>query len=158
MENTEKKSRILDKKEQEILEILAKADEAKHETLFFDTEGDLLTVDEIKQILVPNDTDDPIEKHTLFYQGIQRLLRRGLPQGRMYKELRDLVREEINTYLSRGKAKKSGRRGADARMGYLTDMNTALDTIIEWTENKGSAADLYQRFKELNKMYISSGH
>jgi hypothetical protein len=153
MENIENKSRILDKKEQEILEILTKADDVKHETLLFDAEGDILTVDEIKQVLVPSDTDDPIEKYNMFYQGIQRLLKRGLPKGKMYKDACNLVREEINTFLSRGKTKKGGRRGADSRMAYLTDMSTALDAIIEWTENQGSAVDLYQRFKDLNKMY-----
>jgi len=153
MENIVNKRRVIDKNEQEILEILAKSDEAKYETLFFDADGDLLSVDEKKQILAPNDTDDPVEKHTLFYKGIQKILNSELPKGKKYKEVKVLVREEINTFLSRGKTKKGGRRGADARMGYVTDMNTAYEAIIEWAANKESAADLYQRFKELNKIY-----
>lgn len=153
MEDIKKKRRSPDEKEQEIREILAKADEIRLEDLFIDTDGDVLTVDEIKQILAPNDTDDPEEKYRIYYQGVEKLLRSGLPAGKLYEHVRRVVREEVLTFLSRGKTKKSGRRGADPRMGFLTDMNTAYDALIDWTARNGSATDLYDTFRELNKIY-----
>lgn len=141
--------------EQEIREIFAKADEVRTENLLVDADGDINMVDELKLILIPNDTDDPLAKYEKYYHGIQKLLKKGLPKGKRYKDIRSNVREEINIFLTRGKQKKNGRRGADSRMSYLTDMDTVLEHLIQWIANFQTTYELYETFKELNKQWTT---
>ncbi len=143
----------LTQEELEMQSILLKADESRTESLFIDGEGELNTVDEIKHMLIPSDTDDPVVKHEYFYQGIQKILRKELPKGSKYKELRSFIREEINVFLTRGKTKKGGRRGADVRMAYVTDMEMALETLIQWKADRENFTNLITSFVELNKKY-----
>ncbi len=154
MDNIKNSTRLYDKEEQEIREIFARADDSKTESLFIDNEGDIHLIDEIKQILIPDATDDPSAKYDRYYQGIQKLLKRGLPEGEMYKEARALVREEISIFLTRGKEKKGGVRGADSRQAFLPDMDIALACIITWFSSAQSTFELYSAFKELNKRYL----
>ena len=154
MKQKVKKTAKSTKTQEEILEILAKAEERQNESLFVDEEGDIQSEDEIKKLIL-EDTDDPELKHELYYKGIQKLLKSGLPKEKKYKEVREIVREEVNTFLAKGKRKKNGYRGADARMGFVGDMEMALDKIISWKANNGTATDLFIVFKELNdKMKI----
>ena len=143
----------LTQEELEIQSILLRADENRAESLFIDGEGELNTVDEIKRILIPSDTDDPVLKHEYFYQGIQKILNKELPKGISNKEFRDLIREEINIFLTRGKTKKAGRRGADVRMAFITDMEIALENLIQWKADRESFVNLFTVFSELNKKY-----
>lgn len=152
MEQKVKKSKKTTKTENEILEILAKAEEVATESLFVGEEGDVESVDEVRQIIL-GDTDDPESKHELYYQGIQKLLKSGLPTGKRFAEVSELVREEVNTFLARGKRKKNGIRGADSRMGYISDMEAALNQIIEWHEKRGTPVELYNEFKSLNDQF-----
>ena len=148
MEQKVKKSDKTTKTENEILEILAKAEEIATESLFVGEEGNVESVDEVRQMIL-GDTDDPESKHELYYQGIQKLLKSGLPTGKRFAE----VREEVNTFLARGKRKKNGIRGADSRMGYISDMEAALNQIIEWHEKRGTPFELYNEFKSLNDQF-----
>ena len=68
----------------------------------------------------------------------------------IYEDVRELVREEINTFLSRGKRKKNGVRGADSRMCYISDMEASINQIIEWHEKRGTPVEIYNEFKTLN--------
>ena len=76
-----------------------------------------------------------------------------MPKGEKYESLRELVREEINTFLARGKRKINGKRGADSRQAYLHDMDTALDALIHWSTNAQSTTELYETFRILNQKY-----
>lgn len=153
MQNSIKDKENLTQQELEIQSILLKADENRTENLFVNEEGELKTVDELKHILMPSDTDDPVLKHQYFYQGIEKILRKELPKGISNKELRGIIREEVNIFLTRGKTKKSGRRGADVRMAYITDMEVALENLIIWKVNNDSYTNLFMIFSELNKKY-----
>lgn len=148
-----KKSVALDKIEQEVNEILAQSEVVNTESLFIDAENDIQTIDELKQILIPDHADDPDAKYDKYYYGIQKLLKRGLPKGEKYENVRELVREEINTFLTRGKRKVNGKRGADSRQAYLPDMDVALDALIYWTANAQSTIELYETFRVLNQKY-----
>ncbi|MEN9612314.1 MAG: hypothetical protein RLZZ628_3128 [Bacteroidota bacterium] len=150
-----KKLVVPDKTEQEVNEILAQSEVINTESLFIDAENEIQTVDELKQILIPDFADDPDAKYDKFYYGIQKLLKRGLPKGEKYETLRELVREEINTFLTRGKRKVNGKRGADSRQAYLSDMNLALDALIHWTVQAQSTTELYETFRVLNQKYDS---
>lgn len=144
--------KVLSKEEEEIAKILLEADKNKEQTLFVDEEGELHTKDEIKQLIL-GDIDDPDAKHNLYYHHLQKLLKDNLLKGNQpkVKKAREIVREEINTFLTRGKRKnKSGIRGGDSRMAYLSDMEKALDVVIEWVLKNGSSIDLYNDFKKLN--------
>lgn len=151
MENITVIKSVFSNEELEIQEMFAKADEINTEKLFVDSEGDIMTIDEIKQIIIPSDTDNPAKKYEIYYKGIQKLLKNRLPSGTRYKEVNKQIREEINTYLAGGKRKKGNYRGADARMGNLTYMDITLAEIIQWTAVNGSFTDLYSIFNKLNK-------
>lgn len=153
MKHVQKSDSTLSQQDLEIQEMLAKADESRFESLLIDEEGQVITVDEMKQILIPSDTDDPVLKYDYYYHGIQKLLKKGLPEGDRYKNSRELIREEINTFLARGKRKKLGRRGADSRMGFIPEMEVALENIIQWTAKNESFVELYAIFKKLNEDY-----
>lgn len=153
--NKVKKTVITDKTAQEINEILAQSEVINTESLFIDAESEIQTVDELKQILIPDSSDDPSSKYEKYYYGIQRLLKSGLPKGANFESVREIVREEINTFLTRGKRKINGKRGADSRQAYLSDMDIALNALIEWTENIQSTIELYETFRGLNQKYKS---
>jgi hypothetical protein len=147
MDNKKKKAKSSN--EDEILEILAKAELSTSQTLFLDDESELISEDEIKK-LIPNDADNPNDKYNIYYKGIQKLLKMLLPKGKENKEYTDLVREEVNTFLTRGKRKKNGSRGADARMGYYTDMEKAFNVLSECVVSKGTMIDVYNAFRDMN--------
>lgn len=136
--------------QREIEDILMRADEAPTLKLFIGEEGDLESLDELKSILV-GDVEDPETKYEIYYQGIQKTLRTELPKGSKYKSLKDEVREEINTFLAGGKRKVNGKRGADSRMGYISDTEKAFDVIFSWKGRGGSIAELLMEFQKLNK-------
>lgn len=149
MNQKTKKKQETPETQEEILNILSKADERQTEFLFIDEEGTLQSEDEIKK-LVLGDTDDPDYKYDIYWNGIQKLLKSELPKGKKYEQVREVVREEVNTFLAKGKRKKNGSRGADSRMGYKEDMEIALDTIISWKAKRGTSMELYNEFKALN--------
>ena len=146
------------KKELQELEratILMKADEIKEETFDFDIDGNLNIKNEIDE-LVLNQIDDPEAKFQLYYNVINRLLRKHLPKGDNYKKVREYIYEEKNTFLTRGHRKnKKGIRGADGKMGYLSDFNELIDLITGWVSERGTVFELYTRMRDLN---ISKGY
>src|SRR5690554_5268018 len=88
-------------KEAEREAILMKADEVKGETLEIDFDGNIEIKNELDKLLL-EPIDNPEEKHALYYNVINRLLKNNLPKGPRYKTARDLIYEEKNTYLTRG--------------------------------------------------------
>ena len=136
----------------EVEELLQKAEEKVGHQLVIGNAGDLQTHDEIKHFALGNLPDDPDKKHDVYYKGIEKLLRRYLPTGDLYKEVRDAIREEKNIFLTRGKKlDKTGRRGGDSRFAPLSEMEDVMNLIANWATNNGNYMDLYNLFYEKNK-------
>lgn len=141
--------------EAERAEILMKADETKEETFDFDMSGQVELKNELADMMLEQ-IDDPEAKYNLYYNVVNRLLKKHLPKGEEYKEARDFIYEEKNTFLTRGHRKnEKGIRGADGRMAYIPDMNKLINVITNWISNKGTIFDLYTQLRNLN---ISKGY
>ncbi len=135
--------------------ILMKADEIKEETLIFDIDGQVEFKNEIAD-LVLEQIDDPEAKYNLYYNVVNRLLKKHLPKGDENKAARDLIYEEKNTFLTRGHRKdEKGIRGADGRMAYIPDINELINIITDWISNRGTMFDIYTKIRDLN---ISKGY
>lgn len=138
----------------EKLEILQKAKETQGKQLTINIEdGGLKEIDELKE-LIDQKFDNPEEKHSLFYNGIQNLLKKYLPKGKEYAEQRKIIHEEKLIFLNRGEAlKPDGTRGSDSRMTYAEDMNEMAKLISDWVLTSQDFVDLYLRLYELNEKY-----
>lgn len=150
-----KKEEIL-KKEKELQQeaereaILMKADENKHETLELDFEGNIDFKNEVESMML-SPVDNPEEKHQLYYKVINKILKKYLPKGEEFKQARDLIYEEKNTFLSRGhRIDERGIRGADGRMGYVDDMHTMVNIITKWITSNGGMYELYTKMRDFN--------
>lgn len=141
--------------EREREEILMQADETKDMTFDFDMDGQMVLKSEIADMML-EEIEDPEAKHDLYYNGIQRLLRRHLPKGEQHKRARDLIYEEKNTYMTRGhRVDDKGIRGADSRMTYIEDMHEMVNIVAEWVVSRGTMYDLYIKLRDLN---VSKGY
>lgn len=137
--------------EAERASILMKADEIKEETFDFDMDGQIELKSELSDMMLEQ-IDDPEAKYELYYNVVNRLLRKHLPKGEKYKPARDFIYEEKNTFLTRGHRKnEQGIRGADGRMAYINDINDLINIITKWISNKGTMYDLYSQLRDLNK-------
>lgn len=136
--------------EAERAEILMKADEIKEETFDFNMDGQVELKNELADMMLEQ-IDDPEAKYNLYYNVVNRLLKKHLPKGEEYKAARDYIYEEKNTFLTRGHRKnEQGTRGADGRMAYISDINELINVITTWISNKGTMFDLYTQLKNLN--------
>jgi hypothetical protein len=146
--STEKKE--ITNEELEKMEILRKADKNKGEQIALTPDGRFESKKEIQDFAV-GDIDDPDKKHDVYYKGIQKLLIRELPSGNSYKSARDLIYDEKNILITRGAKKDDqGIRGADSRMGFITDMEVALDIITNWIVERGTMYELYEKLRKKN--------
>lgn len=137
--------------EAERASILMKADEIKEETFDFDMDGQIELKSELADMMLEQ-IDDPEAKYELYYNVVNRLLRKHLPKGEKYKPARDFIYEEKNTFLTRGHRKnEQGIRGADGRMAYINDINDLINIITKWISNKGTMYDLYSQLRDLNR-------
>tara|TARA_B100001059_G_C17688001_1_gene503394 strand:+ start:257 stop:820 length:564 start_codon:yes stop_codon:yes gene_type:complete len=158
MKNQEnKKKEILksdDKKHSEKLEILRRVKDPKEKQLIVNFESDSLEIrDRLKEILNKS-FDDPEAKYNLYYKGIRHVLMQYLPKGKDYETERNVIYDEKNVFLNRGKAKdKAGLRGSDGRMTYNDDMGELADLIADWVMSSQDPVDLYQRLYDLNEKY-----
>ena len=133
----------------------AKRNESKEETFDFDLDGRLELKSELADMLL-DAIDDPEEKYNVYYNVINRLLRKHLPKGEENKPARDLIYEEKNTFLTRGNRKdEKGIRGADGRMSYAVDMHEMVNIITEWITSRGTMYNLYIKLRDLN---LSKGY
>lgn len=161
MDSKKKTAEELNKEKQnklEILEILQQAKETQGKQLTIDIQdGELKEVDELKE-LIDQKFDNPEEKHSLFYNGIQNLLKKYLPKGKQFAEQRKIINEEKLIFLNRGAAlKPDGTRGSDSRMTYAEDMNEMAKLISDWVLTSQDYVDLYLRLYDLNEKY-NYGH
>ena len=137
--------------EMERAAILMKADEIKEETLDFGVDGQIELKNEIADLMLEQ-IDNPEEKYNLYYNVVNRLLRKHLPKGEASKEARDLIYEEKNTFLTRGHRKdERGVRGADGRMAYIPDITELVNVITAWITSRGTMFDLYLKLRDLNE-------
>lgn len=137
-------------KEREREMILMEADKIKEQTFDFDTDGEIELKSEIEDMLMEK-IDDPEAKYDLYYNVINRLLKNHLPKGEYFKEARDLIYEEKNTFMTRGhRIDNRGIRGADGRMSYIEEMHEMVNIISEWISTKGTTYSLYTRMRDLN--------
>lgn len=157
-EEIKKKKEELDKKHMERLQILQKSRESIGRQLTFDIdEGGLKAIDEIKQ-LIDSNIQDPKEKYELFYNGIQKVLRKFLPMGKDFEQERRIIHDEKLIFLNRGKARGyDGVRGSDSRMTYNEDLAEMAKLVSEWAVTSQDPVDLYQRLYDLNEKY-NYGH
>lgn len=137
-------------RDMEIASILMKADDNKEETLDFGMDGQVALKNEIADLYLEQ-IDNPEEKYNLYYNVTNRLLQKHLPKGDEYKEVRDLIYEEKNVFLTRGHRKDaSGRRGMDGRMAYVSDIGELIDVVTKWITSKGTSFNLYMALRDLN--------
>ena len=143
------------KQELEQAEILMNANSDKEEVFAFDDNGDLIVKREIAEITLEA-IDNPQEKYELYYKVLNKMLLNNLPKGEEFKQVRDYIYEEKNTFLTRGhRIQKDGRRGADGRMSYIPDINEIINVVSSWVVRRGTLFDLYVSLRELN---ISKGY
>ncbi len=138
------------KQELEQAEILLNSNSDKEEVFAFDDDGDLIVKREIADITLEA-IDNPQEKYQLYYNVLNKLLQNNLPKGEEFKSVREYIYEEKNTFLTRGhRIQKDGRRGADGRMSYITDINEIINVVSSWIVRRGTLFDLYASLRELN--------
>jgi hypothetical protein len=146
---TTKKEKI-SKAEIEKIEILAKTDKVKGQQLTIDNKGKLESKRELKDFAIGT-VENPKKKYDVYYKGISKLLIKHLPKGKDFEKSRDFIYEEKNVYLSRGHRKdKLGIRGADGRMGYISDAEEILKVVMDWILSNGTMVELYNTLRDLN--------
>lgn len=139
----------------ERLELLRRAHEKKGKQLTISDEtGTLKEIDELRE-LVGKQLDNPEEKYNIYYKGIRKLLMDHLPKGKEYKEMRDIIYDEKNTFLNLGKTKSDGGgvRGSDGRMTFQPVMNEILDVVITWVGGSQNPFELYKELYMLNERH-----
>lgn len=147
--DTHKKAKLTEQdKERE--EIFLQAASKKGQQMFLGEDSRFQSKKEIESYAI-GDIDDPVKKHEVYYQGIQKLLIDELPKGAAWKEARNLIYEEKNILINRGNKKNElGVRGSDGRMAYIPDLEMALNIITEWMLERGTPFQLYTKFREKN--------
>lgn len=143
------------KQDEEASELLQNSKVTRGKQLRIDVnEGVLEEVDELRGIL-KSTSETPEEKYDIYYRGIRRLLMKYLPKGPEHKHDRQLIYDEKNIFLNRGKRKSdnNGIRKSDGRMIYQPVMNEMLDIILEWASESQNPFDIYQKLYNLNEKH-----
>lgn len=156
MENN-KVTKPVDTTQQELesQELLQKAKQKKGRQLRIDIgKGDLTEVNELRE-MVGKEFENPDEKYNTYYNGMGKLLRKYLPKGKEFKEERQLIYDEKNVFLNRGKKKSdnNGIRKSDGRMTYQEKMNEMLDVVVRWASTSQHPHELYNMLYELNEKH-----
>lgn len=138
-------------RQREVEEILSEANRKTGDQLTIDEFGQMQNENELKEFALGHIPDDPEEKYNVYYKGIEKLLRKFLPEGEKYKEAREIIREEKNIFLTRGKKlDANGVRGADSRMAYIQDMEEMMNLITRWAFESRNYFELYSLILEKN--------
>ncbi|MFC5623275.1 hypothetical protein [Algoriphagus winogradskyi] len=141
-----------EKRQREIEEILSEANAKTGEQLVLDELGGLKSQNELKEFALGQIPDDPEQKYDVYYKGVEKLLKKFLPEGDKYKSAREVIREEKKIFLTRGKKlDKKGIRHADSRMGYIQDMEEIMNLITKWAFESRNYFELYSLLRDKNK-------
>ena len=141
-----------EKRQREIEEILSEANAKTGEQLVLDELGGLKSQNELKEFALGHIPDDPEQKYDVYYKGVEKLLKKFLPEGDKYKSAREVIREEKKIFLTRGKKlDKKGIRHADSRMGYIQDMEEIMNLITKWAFESRNYFELYSLLRDKNK-------
>ena len=121
--------------------------EARHssESLF----GSQVVSEEIIRTMgIP--VQDPQQSYELYYNNIQKALRKFLPPKTDYSKV---VRELVAILLSHKEKEsiKAGTRGADSRMATTDDMSNLIDVLSEWAETPEDIMSLIHILLKKNK-------
>lgn len=141
-----------EQQELERMELLRAAAQVNGKQLQFDiSSNELKEVDEWKE-MIGKQFENPDDKYKAYYDGIHRVLKQYLPAGKRFKEARDLIYDEKNVFLNRGKKKSdnNGIRGSDGRMAFQPVMDEMVDLIIRWSVESRNPFTLYNTLFELN--------
>lgn len=148
----EQKNLEKEKRRREIEEILSDANTKTGEQLVLDELGAIKSEDELKEFALGHIPDDPEEKYNVYYKGVEKLLKKFLPEGDKYKSAREVIREEKKIFLTRGKKlNEKGVRGADSRMAYIQDMEEIMNLITKWAFESRNYFELYSLLRDKNK-------
>ncbi len=148
----------ISKEEIERREILNKADEIKGEQIKLDLFAGTVSLENEAKLLLGTAIDDPEKKHKLYYDGLEKILKKFLPKDKQGKEISRMIRDEKLVFLNRGAARgPDGLRGSDSRMAHIEDIETAIDLVGDWLSQKGTYTDLYMAFYNLNES-LGYGH
>ena len=140
----------LSKTDEEKLKLLAETDKVKGEQLTIGDSGKLESRKELKDFAIGT-VENPQKKYEVYYKGISKLLLKHLPKGKNFKKARSYIYEEKNVYLTRGhRIDKQGIRGADGRMGFITDADTILRIVMDWIISNGTPVEISNTLRELN--------
>lgn len=155
--NKNKVERNLSKEDLERLEILQKSEEVKGEQLFINYDSEMVIENEAEKLLGQK-IDDPVQKFQLYYHGLTKLLKDNLPKGKEFEDVRRIVYDEKLVLINRGAIRdKNGIRGSDSRMAYTEDLEEAIKIVAEWTNRKGTPAELFMSFWDKNEE-LGYGH
>ena len=159
MEENKKKiiQRNLSKEDIERLELLQKSEEIKGEQLVLNMDAELVIENEAENLLGQK-IDDPVTKFQLYYNGLSKLLKSNLPEGKEFEDVRRIIYDEKNILINRGaKKNEKGIRGSDGRMAYMDDLEIAIKIVADWTSKKGTSAELFMLFWDKNEE-LNYGH
>jgi len=141
-----------EKRRREIEEILSEANAKTGEQLVLDELGGVKTQNELKEFALGHIPDDPEQKYDVYYKGVEKLLKKFLPEGDKYKSAREVIREEKKIFLTRGKKlDKKGLRHGDSRMGYIHDKEEVMNLITKWAFESRNYFELYSLLRDKNK-------
>ncbi|GEM_PF-1135118 len=151
----DQKKKDRDERLEEIKKLIDQAKkntEGKQGSLFSDE--DLGKEDVGFDASILSDTADPDKSYALYYS-MRKMLMDNLPSGKKNKKLRQMIYDEKNLFLNRGKALDSrGKRGSDGRMSFIaTFMEPAFNSVADWVKTGGSSFDAYMAFYDLNEAY-----
>lgn len=151
------KERNLSKEDIERLEILQKSEDVKGQQLSISFDSELIEVNQAEKLLGQR-IDDPVQKFQLYYNGLSKLLKENLPNGKEFEDVRRIVYDEKNVLINRGAQKdEKGIRGSDGRMAYTDDLEKAIKIVADWINQKGTSAELYMAFWDKNEE-LGYGH
>lgn len=155
MENNKDLKKEVTQDDLESMELLQRSKERQGLQIRMDLDtGTLSEIDELRQLL-GKQAEDPEEKYSIYYTGIRNILMKYLPKGKENEELRQLIYDEKNVFLNRGKRKSDndGIRGSDGRMTYQEYMSEMLDEITKWVSESQVPLDLYHMLYGLNEKH-----
>lgn len=159
--NKQNQKALTGEEKSEIEEIFQNSEETKGQRLLFDDLAkNLKTEDEVKKLIFGNEIiDDPQSKHSIYYNGIEKMLRIITRSGKNATSVSfEILREEKNIFLARGKQKDhKGIRHFDVRQAYEVDMDAAYDIILKAITSGMDPYDLYIDFRNenINKGYYN---